>query len=76
MLFESTRCALALVSYADTSFSVSMVQHAACLFRTLIKRRKQAGSVLYFSRLAHNWKTRNADPFLGVLRAAVGLSEV
>jgi hypothetical protein len=35
-------------------FLVSIVEHAACLLRTLVKSKKQAGSMLYFSRFAHN----------------------
>jgi hypothetical protein len=38
-----------LITADHTSFSVSIVEHVACLFRTLVKLKKQAGSMLYFS---------------------------
>ena len=36
-----------LLSFNYTIFSVSLVERAACSFRTLIKPRKQAGSMFY-----------------------------
>jgi hypothetical protein len=42
-----------------TSFSVSPVERAACSFRTLIKPRKQAGSMFYYYTVfSHKWKIR------------------
>jgi hypothetical protein len=42
------------IRYPTTSFSVSIVEHAAGLFRVLIGTQKQAGSMFYFHHLGHN----------------------